>query len=288
MAVLSPHYRAGGLEEGNSAALGSQQQHAERIRRASAAGGYLHQSMHLASGLNDRVARSVPRGTGLYLVGEGHIVHDFDPVTLEERGVSVVAVDRDLPERPQPGVDAQIRCDLHDIAEHVRSGVADLDFEGATAELPRPGTFMASHIGRYLPDADTAVLLEAALHALPPDGNIWLIDTPLAARLRKLSGSPGFLEAYRLAETRRGVRIAVDEVIAPVIDLGFYYQLERMRARRPGSDDEAFFDAVEQGKVRFDAVPSSRAREDEYRVGTGRRSVRVNGWGIRAMMLEKR
>ena len=53
------------------------------------------------------------------------------------------------------------------------------------------------------------------------------------------------------------------------------------------SDDEEFFDAVEQDRVRFDAVPANKIDESEFRTQLGRRTVRVNGWGIRAMMLEK-
>jgi hypothetical protein len=262
--------------------IGTLKQHAEHINRAQR-NGYLHQILHEVSGLTRSIVEAVPRGTGMYLVGEGKVVHRLDACQVRERDIRVVTVDRELPQQPPAGVDAQIHCDLSRLSSMLRqSAQTTLD-----DRMPFvPGSFVASHIARYLPEEDTSTLLHAGMDALRPGGNIWLVDTPLAARLRKHSNSPGFCEGYDIAQSRDDVRIAVDAVIAPVVPEGLYFKLNDMRARVPGSDDMAFLDAVQDGIVRFASVPAADAEEGEFRIRQGGR-IRVNGWGIRAMMLQK-
>lgn len=261
--------------------FGTTSQHESHIHRAQKSG-YLHQRMHTVSGLTRKIVDTVPAGTGLYLIGEGKVVHAFDPMQVAAKNIRIVTVDRSLPDAPPNGVDAQIWCDLNMLAADVRASIANVRL------LPVPsGAFMASHIGRYLPADTTSTLLHAGADALVDGGSIWLVDTPIAARAKKTGGSPGFHEAYELTRTRDDVRIAVDVVLAPRLDIGLYYQLNELRAQRPGADDLAFFEAVDEGKIQFDTVVALAADEHEFRVNVGRRAVRVNGWGIRAMMLQK-
>lgn len=262
--------------------IGTPKQHAEHIHSAQR-NGYLHQILHEVSGLTRRIVASVPQGTGMYLVGEGKVVHRLDACQLRERDIRVVTVDRELPQQLPACVDAQIHCDLRQLSSMLRQSA----WAALNDRMPFvPGSFVASHIARYLPEEDTSTLLHAGMDALHPGGNIWLVDTPLAARLRKHSNSPGFFEGYEIARSRDDVRIAVDAVIAPVVPESLYFKLNDMRARVPGSDDGAFLDAVQDGVVQFASVPAADAEEGEFRIRQGSR-IRVNGWGMRVMMLEK-
>ncbi len=267
-------------------------EHGRQIDRAERHGGYIHQVLHRVTGLTDRVVQSVPKSTGMYLIGEGRIVHTFDPKLASDRGVTMVAVDRELPEQPVSPVSLQVRCDLIELA-HAANARCRMILRGtepkSRRELPEPGTFFASHIGRYLPSDVTQTLIDVGLDMAVPGGNLWLVDTPLCTRLRKASGSPGFDEAYRVARSRDDVRIAVDEVIAPILPKGLYHKINALRGphKSTEAEHEAFFEGIADGDIRFVTLPSSGTDESVFREEVSARSFRVNGWGVRAMMLEK-
>lgn len=269
--------------------------HSRQIARAERAGGYLHQELQRCYGIDQRVVESIPAGTGLYLLGEGRIVHAYDQAALQAKQVQVVAVDRDLPMHPVGPVQHQVQCDLETLGQWciteasstVRTTLEAYRSQALLMGLPQPGGFVASHIGRYLPETAVQGLLKQASAVLVPGGQVWILDMPLAARKGVLA-SPGFTEAYQLLQHDSSLALVADEVIAPVMPKHRYHAINDMRQKfGVSAEHDMFFRSLQQGETSVRTVPVSKIDESQFRIDSNHFTT-VVGWGVRCMQLTKR
>lgn len=279
--------------------------------------GYTHLELQAACGLNDAIVQHLPEQSTVILLGEGPVARALNRSALEAKQCRVVGVDREDDGLCPPTLDALIAADLLTTAaagaklsltESLRRTAQAIHHRQCDARrhllltsTVRTGAVVYSHIGRYVPAADTTTLLSQSAQSLLPGGRLYVVDRPACARSTEALSSPGFVEARQLtAENAWPMRVVFDDVLAPVLSDNQYYTLRSLQRGQTAAEEQALFDLVADGHVTFAAATPTIANQGEpygdaptmyqeehstYRLRGKRRL--VGGWGVRLLIAER-
>lgn len=279
--------------------------------------GYTHLGLQAACGLNDAIVQHLPEQSTVILLGEGPVARALNRSALEAKQCHVVGVDREDDGLCPPALDSLLTADLLATAaegaklplteslrrtvQAVRHRQCDARRNILLTSTVRIGAVVYSHIGRYVPETDTTALLSQSAQSLLPGGRLYVVDRPACARSTEALSSPGFAQARQLtAENSWPMQVVLDDVLAPVLSEKQYYTLRSLQRGQTAAEEQALFDLVAEGQVRFAASAPTIASQGElygdaptvyqeehstYRLRGGRRL--VGGWGVRLLIAER-